>query len=113
MAKQTTVTLLDDLDGSKAEATVSFGWQGKSYEIDLSRKNSRALEKALAPYIAAARPIRGSSSGSRRPGRGSASAAGRPQLALVRSWARDNGYPDLADRGRIPVEVQSAYDAAH
>jgi hypothetical protein len=32
--------------------------------------------------------------------------------AVVRTWARDNGYV-VSDRGRIPAEVQRAYDAAH
>jgi hypothetical protein len=32
--------------------------------------------------------------------------------AVVRAWARDNGYV-VSDRGRIPLEVQAAYDAAH
>jgi hypothetical protein len=31
---------------------------------------------------------------------------------VVRAWARDNGYV-VSDRGRIPLEVQAAYDAAH
>lgn len=32
--------------------------------------------------------------------------------AEVRAWARDNGY-EVADRGRIPVAVVAAYEAAH
>lgn len=30
----------------------------------------------------------------------------------MRAWARKNGY-DVADRGRLPAEVQDAYVAAH
>jgi hypothetical protein len=57
MAKkvETIVTLTDDLDGSKADRTVTFGFGGLSYEIDLNRKDAPALEKTFAPYIAAAR----------------------------------------------------------
>ena len=39
MAQQTTVTLTDDLDGGKAAETVTFGLDGRIYEIDLSRKD--------------------------------------------------------------------------
>ena len=30
----------------------------------------------------------------------------------MRAWARENGY-DVADRGRLPAEIQDAYVAAH
>ena len=40
MAHQTSVTLVDDLDGGKAAETVVFGLDGASYEIDLSKKNA-------------------------------------------------------------------------
>jgi hypothetical protein len=47
---QAIVTLTDDLDGTKAERTVSFSYDGAAYEIDLSKKNAAALDKLLAPY---------------------------------------------------------------
>ncbi len=37
MAQQRTVTLADDIDGDKAVETVSFGLDGRQYEIDLRR----------------------------------------------------------------------------
>jgi hypothetical protein len=33
--------------------------------------------------------------------------------AEVRAWARANGWPDLKDRGTLPVEAREAFDAAH
>jgi hypothetical protein len=107
---QTIVTLTDDLDGSKADRTVGFAFNGVSYEIDLSRKNANALEKTLAPYIAASRKI----SNRRRGGRaGTATrATRRPDVAGVREWARANGY-DVSDRGRIPGSIVEAYKAAN
>lgn len=38
MARQETVTLTDDIDGGKADETVTFGLDGASYEIDLHSK---------------------------------------------------------------------------
>jgi hypothetical protein len=35
-------------------------------------------------------------------------ASGQVSTAAVRSWARDNGYA-VADRGRVPAEVVTAY----
>ncbi|MBO0851506.1 MAG: Lsr2 family protein, partial [Pseudonocardia sp.] len=55
MAQKVTVSLIDDLDGNKADETVEFGLDGKSYEIDLSSGNAGKLRDALADYVAAAR----------------------------------------------------------
>jgi hypothetical protein len=106
MAKSMIVTVTDDLDGSPNATTVVFGYGGTNYEIDLSRKNAAALERALKPYLAAARRVR---SGSGKRGRGS----GRSRdLAAIRSWAKKNGHR-VSDRGRIASSVLDAYDAAN
>jgi len=55
MAKTVVTQLTDDIDGSEADETVVFGLDGKTYEIDLSKRNAAALRKALAPYIEHAR----------------------------------------------------------
>ena len=51
MARTLVVTLTDDLDGGDADETVTFGLDGKSYEIDLSEANAEKLRKALAPFV--------------------------------------------------------------
>ncbi len=73
MASRTTVTLVDDLDGSEAEQTVSFGLEGVDYEIDLSTAHAQALRDALAPYTAAGRRT-----GGRRAVRASATTRSAP-----------------------------------
>jgi hypothetical protein len=107
---ETVVTLTDDLDGSKADRSVSFAVNGVNYEIDLSKKNANAFEKLLAPYVAGARRIPNRRRGSRA-GAGSR-AAGRSDVSSVRDWARENGY-EVSDRGRIPAALALAYEAAH
>lgn len=52
MATKVTKTLIDDLDGAEASETVRFTIGGKSYEIDLSVKNAKQLDKLLDPYKA-------------------------------------------------------------
>ena len=108
VAKTIVTEYTDDLDGSKAQGTVRFSYGGTAYEIDLSTKNTRAFEKVLTPYLAAARKVRG---GAGAPSRRSRS-AGSPKrnLGEIRAWAQSNGY-QVADRGRIPAAVVEAFDS--
>jgi len=108
MAKQvlTTTEYVDDLSGGKAEGTVAFGFEGQLYEIDLSKANTRAFQKALAPYLSAARKVRASRTRT-KPAR---AAAAKHDLAAIREWARTNGY-DVSARGRVATAVIEAYSA--
>lgn len=106
MATQTMTKLIDDLDGSTAERTVTFGWDGHVFEIDLSKKNIAALDTVLKPYVSAARRVRGP--GARVNGR--RAGGKRSNMPDIREWARANGH-EISDRGRIPVAVVEAYEA--
>ena len=111
MAQRVQVLLEDDIDGSEATATVQFGLDGTTYEIDLSDKNSAALRKALAKFVEHGRKVskgRPTTSGSK----GKANTGG-PKPDVVREWAKGHGFENLPERGRIPQEVQEAYDKAH
>jgi hypothetical protein len=120
MATMTTVTLVDDLDGSEAEETISFGLDGASYEIDLGEKNAKKLRDSLALYVAHARRVDGgrrsaTRSATARPKSGrstSRSAPDREQTAAIREWARSNGY-EVSERGRLSSAVVEAFEAAH
>lgn len=112
MVARTTVTIYDDLDNTEGASTVSFTYQGTHYEIDLGEKNQAALDKALAKYIAAARRKTSRPPTPTSRSRPKAKTKTHFDLTAIRNWARENGY-DVSDRGRIPVEVQDAYDAAH
>jgi hypothetical protein len=39
--------------------------------------------------------------------------ASRVRTATVRAWAKDNGWPALPARGRIPADAQQAFEAEH
>lgn len=108
MAKETITRLRDDLDGSDANATIQFSWDGVAYEIDLSTENADAFKAELERYTGAARRV------SRTPRR---SPARRPtgqlrvDLNAVREWATANGHT-VAARGRIAAAIVDAFHAA-
>jgi len=112
VAQEVILKLVDDLDGSEATETVSFGLDGESFEIDLSAKNAATLRKALDRYRGSARPSsagRGSSAAGRR-GR-KTRGRGDVDPKAVRVWATENGI-EISTRGRIPSEVLEQYKAA-
>jgi hypothetical protein len=115
MAQKVLVQLVDDLDGTSSSdiATVTFGLDGVSYEIDLNAGNATNLRDHLSEFIASARRT-----GGRVKRGGGATAAGstgsgrnREQTQAIREWAKKNGH-DVSDRGRIPAAVIQAFEGA-
>lgn len=110
MAQRTEIIFTDDLDGTEAEGTVSFGYDGVSYEIDLSKKNADKLAKAFETYIANGRRI--STRAATRPARRTSSSNGTgPSPKDVRAWAKANGI-EVKDKGRVPEELIVRFQAA-
>jgi nucleoid-associated protein Lsr2 len=107
MSKSVSVIVTDDLDGSENAETVSFGFDGVTYEVDLAAKNRAKLEKALAPFIEAGR--KAPRAAARRAGRPSGSSADR---GAVRAWARERGLK-VSERGRVSADIMRQYEAAH
>lgn len=106
MAQKVITTLLDDVDGSEANTTVSFGYQGKQYEIDLSELNAKALDESLQEFIPHARVVSGRKTATRPTSR-----PDRETNDAIRAWATENGF-QIAQRGRIPGTITEAYHAA-
>lgn len=117
MATQTTVRLVDDLDGSAATETIKFGVDGKAFEIDLNADNAARLRGALEEFRKAARVV------TRRAGRaelhsvpntGSSGRKRAPRGAAKdkRAWLAANGHDVAGKRGRFTAEQEAAW-AAH
>lgn len=108
MAQVTNVKLLDDLDGSRAAETVSFGMDGTLYEIDLSVKNAKALRKTLSIFVEAGRERRVTPPvpTTRQPSKSTG-----PDAAVIRQWANETGVP-VSVRGRVSADVRAQYLAA-
>lgn len=107
MAKNTVVTITDDIDGSEGAQTVAFSFDGQSYEIDLGRKNLDKFKKGLQPFMDAGRRVGRSSAA--RPAR---SRGPRNNSSAIRAWAAEQGLA-VSERGRIPAAVVAKYQAAH
>ena len=106
MAARTIVSFHDDLTDEPADTTVSFGLDGRDYEIDLTEENAEEFREMLDTYIAAGRKV----GGARRRRRGSSPVADVDPKA-VRAWAAAKGY-EVSSRGRVPAAVIEAYRAA-
>ena len=120
MAIQTTTTLIDDIDGSEASDTYTFGLDGTTYEIDLSDSNKAKLSEALSVFVAHARRVDASSRRGRRAARAAAKPArpatkvtpDREQTTAIRNWARSQGLT-VSDRGRLSQSIIDQFEAAH
>lgn len=107
MAQKVNIVLVDDIDGSDATETVTFGLDGTTYEIDLNDANAAALREAVSGYVGHARKVSGT-----RGRKKTAAPASGPSARELRDWARSNGF-EVSERGRVPAEVRDAFDAAH
>ena len=111
MAREVIEKLIDDLDGGDAAETVTFGLDGATFEIDLSKKNAAAFRKSLARHVSAARRSPTSSRSTRRRA-APATNGSKPKrdfdILQLREWAGANKVAVPA-RGRIPNSVVEQY----
>ena len=111
MAKTVTVNLIDDIDGSCADETVTFSFDGVSYEIDLGSHNAIKLRSELNAWARAGRPAEATV------GRSGAVKLIRPYTDptpanVIRDWGRRNGHV-VSERGRLPLHLVDAFEAAY
>lgn len=111
MAQKVSVTYACDYDQKEIpqgqHRLRRFSIDGRDYEIDLCLRHSERFDEALGRYASharksSARPLRTK----RR------TAAHRKHSAEVRAWAKTQGLT-VSERGRIPAEVVSKYEASH
>lgn len=110
MAKKTIVTVVDDVDGAELGEdfqTVKFSIGSTDYEFDTSPENAEKFYNTLDEYVKVSRKLARNGKPYRRTNLGRS----KTELQAIRKWAQENGYT-VSDRGRIPQEVQDAYNAA-
>jgi hypothetical protein len=107
--QKTIVTLVDDLTGKEFEdgETIEFGFEGKQYEVDLAKANAERFRKQLQKYAEAGRKVR-----THRVTRSTVSGAHKGRTSEIRNWAVMHGF-EIGTKGRIPGQIQEAYDKAH
>ena len=79
------VSLIDDLDGSEADETVTYSLDGQEYEIDLSEENAAKFRETLEPYIDKSRPVERQAS---------------PAKSTTRRWWGKRTRPPATDQGK-------------
>jgi hypothetical protein len=129
---KTTVTLLT-CDQCKAETgeeieakeSVAFGYDSYSHTLDLCPPHAESFHATVQSMVgwSSERTRGGTGRRSRRataastskaePRASSGTTSDRERLRAIREWARDNGYPELGNRGRIPRHIVDEYEAAH
>ncbi|MEW1922190.1 Lsr2 family protein [Streptomyces sp. NPDC088360] len=107
MAQKVRVRLVDDLDGCEAQETVSFTFDGKPREIELSHENAAKFRAFMAPYMEASRPAKPTNLAAK-----GAPAPTQAQLredgVAIRAWAAKYHLP-VNPRGRIPENTRKAW----
>jgi len=114
MAQKTVVTVVCDLphDGEiEGNETVSFAFDGASYEVDVCSAHAKELHDTFAAYAEHARRVSSAVSGGGRR-RKVRTGPGRERSSEIRAWARQRGHK-VSERGRIPATIISEYEAAH
>ena len=111
MAQKLSVTFACDYDSREIpdgeHLTRAFSLDGRDYEIDLCEKHSQKFDEALKRFAVHARKVTGRVTRTKR-----RTAAHRQHSADIRAWAKASGI-DVSDRGRIPAQVITSYEASH
>lgn len=114
MASRTVVTLVCDiphLKETKATEALSFGFDGRAYDIDLCAEHGEELRAQITGLAEHARRAAGSRQGRAGTRTYVARSAARERNNLIREWARERGRP-VSDRGRISTSLKTEYGAA-
>lgn len=111
MAKEVFYKIVSDLSKDVLEEgdaqTVQLGWQGSTYELDLSNSEATELSKLIEKYTSVGRKVTRSA----KAASATAPKSNREELQAIRAWAKENGH-DVSERGRIKQSIQDAYFAS-
>ncbi|UNN04752.1 histone-like nucleoid-structuring protein Lsr2 [Rhodococcus opacus] len=115
MARKVVVELVDDIDGTifgEDGENITFSVNGVDYEIDLKDKHASKFHKQIGFFIEHATRVGGRKRRSDRPVVAEAPVRRRGNVKEIRAWAAEQGY-EISSRGRIPTEVEQAFQDAH
>ena len=111
VAQKVQVTFACDYDSKEIpngeQLTRSFSLDGRDYEIDLCTKHSEKFDEAVKRFADHGRRVSSRVARTKR-----RTTAHRRRSAEIRAWAKRSGL-EVSDRGRIPAQVISKYEANH
>lgn len=111
MAQKVQVTFACDYDSKEIpngeHLTRSFSLDGRDYEIDLCVKHSQRFDESVKRFADHARRVSAKAGRTKR-----RTTAHRRRSAEIRAWAKRSGM-EVSDRGRIPTQVITKYEANH
>jgi hypothetical protein len=111
VAQKVSVTFACDYDSKEIpngeQLTRSFSLDGRDYEIDLCTKHSEKFDEAVKRFADHGRRVSSRVARTKR-----RTTAHRRRSAEIRAWAKRSGL-EVSDRGRIPAQVISKYEANH
>lgn len=112
MAQKVSVTFACDYDAKEIPSgehlTRAFSLDGRDYEIDLCEKHSQKFDEVMKRFSDRARKVSGKVGGRTK----RRTTAHRRRSAEIRAWAKRSGM-EVSDRGRIPAQVITKYEANH
>jgi len=111
VAQKVSVTFACDYDAKEIPSgehlTRAFSLDGRDYEIDLCEKHSQKFDETMRRFADRARKASSKVGRTKR-----RTTAHRRRSAEIRAWAKRSGM-DVSERGRIPAQVISKYEANH
>src|SRR5699024_1486795 len=93
---------IDDIDGSKADVTIKYSFEGSNYEIDLTDDHAEDFREHMQEWLDRSRRVGLARNTARTGGANS-------ETAKIREWAREQGI-DVPTRGRLAEEVDQAHE---
>jgi hypothetical protein len=111
VAQKVSVTFACDYDSKEIpngeQMTRAFSLDGRDYEIDLCVKHSQKFDEAVKRFADHGRRVTSKVNRTKR-----RTTAHRRRSAEIRAWAKHSGM-EVSDRGRIPAQVITKYEANH
>lgn len=105
------IVLVDDLDGeSEATNILTFFVDGDEYEIDLNAENNAKYEEEIAAHRQMLEFLADHGRRVERQKKLAPKARTKADYDKIRDWARENGFPQVKDAGRIAEHILTAYD---
>lgn len=105
------IVLVDDLDGvSDATNLLTFFLDGEEYEIDLNAENNKKYEEEIASHRQMLEFLAEHGRRVERAKKLAPKSRTKADYDKIRDWARENGFPQVKDAGRIAEHILTAYD---